>query len=576
LTSIFKERTFFATWVISLGSTLAIIVGLYLTNITYGIENFSRNVSLPIYTIIPGVLVILSIWSLSRPSSIANLPKKSLVLLTISFCCWFVAEQTWNLYEHVLGIDPYPSIADFFYIAAPLFMFGALLNFLQTQKITISKKKIFSASLISVSILIPSIFFIIEENSEAGILETIIAFSYPMVDSILLVPVIITILFTTSTRKNFFWTMILIGILILIMADSIFLFLVINDAYVDGHPIDIMWISSYTIWVFMMFYSIVQSKSHRGERMNIIKKKTNAKLIEKYGVLLVLILINVTIVILLIQINTFLESKNDLIFAYFSWILVVTVIIFSSMVVILNSKLNKSLQNKTKELDLTTRELIKSEKFTAIGELAARISHDIRNPLSNIHMSIQLMKNSPPGTKLESDTIQNKLELISKNVERISHQINDVLGFVKNQKIEIKKFEISSCVNEAIEIIKIPPKIRIKRTNLNTEISADPFQLQIVFNNILMNAIQAMGEKEGEIRIEAAEKNNDIFLKISNSGPEIPDEILPHIFESLITTKQVGTGLGLVSCKTIIENHGGSITVENNPTTFTLRLPKTH
>jgi len=253
----------------------------------------------------------------------------------------------------------------------------------------------------------------------------------------------------------------------------------------------------------------------------------------------------------------------------------VTVIIFSSMVVILNSKLNKSLQNKTKELDQTTQELIKSEKFTAIGELAARISHDIRNPLSNIHMSIQLMKNSPPGTKLESDTIQNKLELISKNVERISHQINDVLGFVKNQKIEIKKFEISSCVNEAIEIIKIPPKIRIKRTNLNTEISADPFQLQIVFNNILMNAIQAMGEKEGEIRIEAAEKNNDIFLKISNSGPEIPDEILPHIFESLITTKQVGTGLGLVSCKTIIENHGGSITVENNPTTFTLRLPKT-
>ena len=132
MSSIFEERSFFLAWTISLGATIAIIIGLYLLNITYGIENFSRNVSLPIYTIIPGVLVILSIWSLSRPHTISNLPKNSLIFLTISFCCWFVAEQTWNLYEHVLEIEPYPSIADFFYVAAPLFMFGALVNFLKT------------------------------------------------------------------------------------------------------------------------------------------------------------------------------------------------------------------------------------------------------------------------------------------------------------------------------------------------------------------------------------------------------------------------------------------------------------
>ena len=574
MSSIFEERSFFLAWTISLGTTIAIIIGLYLLNITYGIENFSRNVSLPIYTIIPGVLVILSIWSLSRPHTISNLPKNSLIFLTISFCCWFVAEQTWNLYEHVLEIEPYPSIADFFYVAAPLFMFGALVNFLKTTNTKITKKKIFSACFISALILFPSIFFIIEKNPKSDILETIIAFSYPVVDSILLVPAIISILFIISNRRNFFWTMILLGIIILVMADSIFLFLVVNNEYVDGHPIDILWISSYTIWAFMMFYSIVQSKQYQNEKRDGINKKNKIEHLEKYGILWVLILINVTIIILLIQISNFLENQNNLIFEYFSLILVVTVIIFSSMVVILNSKLNKSLQNKTRELDLTTRELIRSEKFTAIGELAARISHDIRNPLSNIHMSIQLMKSSPPETKLESDLIQKKLELISKNVERISHQINDVLGFVKNQKIERKRFKISSCVNEAIEIIKVPPKIRIKRTNLDVEVSADPFQLQVVFNNILINAIQAIGENEGRIDIEVAEKNNDIFLKISNSGPEIPDEVLPHIFESLITTKQVGTGLGLVSCKTIIENHGGSISVENNPTTFTLRLPK--
>ena len=575
MSSVFKKNSFFLAWIISLGTTLAIILGLYLSNITYGIENFSRNVSLPIYTVIPGVLVILSIWSLSRSNSIANLPKRSLFFLTFSFFCWFVAEQTWNLYEHVFGVDPYPSIADFFYIAAPMFMFGALLNFLKSQEIKISKKKFFSACFLSVMVLTPSIYFIIEKNTESNILETTIALAYPIVDSVLLVPVIISILFTISTKSNFFWLMILLGIIILIIADNLFLFLVINDDYVDGHPIDILWISSYVIWAFMMYYSIIQSKMNNDEGIKKIHKKHDVKNYEKHGVLFVLILINATIVILLIQINNFAEAQDDLIFAYFSFILVVIVIIFSSMVVILNSKLNKSLQTKTEQLDQKTRELIKSERFTAIGELASRISHDIRNPLSNIQMSLELIKNCPPGTKLESDLIQKKIDVASKNIERISHQINDVLGFVKNQKIEKRVFRISSCINESIEAIKIPTNITIQKTNLDTEILADPFQLQIVFNNIIMNAIQAIGKNKGKIYIDAIENYKETILKISNSGPVIPDNVFQHIFESVITTKQVGTGLGLISCKTIIENHGGSITVQKNPVMFTLKLPKT-
>jgi len=241
----------------------------------------------------------------------------------------------------------------------------------------------------------------------------------------------------------------------------------------------------------------------------------------------------------------------------------------------LNSRLNKSLQNKTKQLEETSRELVKSEKFTAIGELASRISHDIRNPLSNIHMSIELMKNSPSDTKLDSNIIQEKLEVVSKNIERISHQINDVLGFVKNREINKKDFVISTCLKESIETIKIPNTIKLKTSNLDIEFLADPFQIQIVFNNLLMNAIQAIDKNEGEIFVGVEERNKEIILKFSNSGPEIPHDILPHIFESLVTTKQVGTGLGLVSCKTIIENHGGTITAKNNPTTFTIILPKT-
>lgn len=562
-------------WGISLGGTLAIIIGLYLANINWGIENFSKTVSLPLYTVIPGILIILSIWSISKPKMIVYLPRKSLIFLTLAFSCWFIAEQTWNLYEHVLVIDPYPSIADFFYLAAPIFMFCALIFFLKLKKNKVTKKKIVLACFLSALILIPSIFFVFEENTDSNLTEIIIGFSYPVVDSILLVPVIIAILLTVTDKENFFWIMILLGVICFIIADSVFLFLVLNDEYVDGHPIDILWISGYTIWTFMMFYSIIQSGQHTKEDYSGNYKKFDKKIIENYGILLILIIINAVIVVLLLEINNFSGSSDHVILTYFSLILIVTVIIFSSMVVILNSKLNKSLQSKTRQLEQATQEMIKSERFKAIGELASRVSHDIRNPLSNIQMSIELMKNSPPNTKLENILIQEKLDLVSKNIERISHQVNDVLGYVKNRDIKKSKFQIASCLSESLEVVKIPRTITVKTSNLEKYIFADQFQFQIVFNNLLMNAIQAIDNKNGEIFVGEIENNNEIILEFSNSGPPIPEDILPHIFDSLVTTKQRGTGLGLVSCKTIIENHGGTISAKNNPTTFTVTLPKT-
>ena len=130
-------------------------------------------------------------------------------------------------------------------------------------------------------------------------------------------------------------------------------------------------------------------------------------------------------------------------------------------------------------------------------------------------------------------------------------------------------------MHETIESLHIPNNIIIKSPKIKKIVSADFFQLQIVFNNLILNAIQAIGTDSGEILIQFSEDEQNEIIEIENSGPSIPEEILPHIFDSLVTTKQVGTGLGLVSCKTIIENHKGRITVRNNPTRFTIILPKT-
>ena len=561
-----------SVWLISLGVILTLISGLYFININIGIEDFSNIVSLPVYTIIPGTLVVLSIWAVIKSDTITKLPKNSLIFLSMAFSCWFIAEQTWNLYEHVLEIDPYPSAADFFYLAAPIFMFIALLIFLKDK--TPSKKNIGISSIISLLILIPSIIVTLEASAEDDIFEIIVAIVYPVVDAIMLVPVIIIVGFLISKKRDFFWIMIILGIIIMLVADTSFLFLVINDEYVDGHPIDILWVSAYTIWAFMMLYIIIQSKKSQIEEFLEINKKQNQKKSEKYGVLVALFLINITVILLLAGINFFIESREDTILEFFSWILAMMVIIFSSIVIIMNSRLNKALQNKTEQLEETTKELIKSERFSAIGELASRIAHDIRNPLSNIYMSIELMKNSPPDTKLNDQQINEKLELVSKNIDRISHQVNDVLGYVKNQTASKKNIKISKCIKESIETITIPPNITIKIPKSEMTIWADPFQMQIVFNNIIINAIQSLEKIPGEIIFRFSETESKTHIEIENSGPEIPKDMLPHIFDSLVTTKQIGTGLGLVSCKTIIENHQGTISAKNNPTTFIIEIPK--
>ncbi len=97
--------------------------------------------------------------------------------------------------------------------------------------------------------------------------------------------------------------------------------------------------------------------------------------------------------------------------------------------------------------------------------------------------------------------------------------------------------------------------------------------MQIVFMNLISNAIDAVDE-DGEIRLNVFSNENEHIMKISDNGKGIPPENLNKIFDSLFTTKSSGTGLGLPYCKSVIEQHGGTISVSSNPTTFTIILPR--
>lgn len=215
---------------------------------------------------------------------------------------------------------------------------------------------------------------------------------------------------------------------------------------------------------------------------------------------------------------------------------------------------------------------IKTSKLVAIGELSARFSHDIRNPLSNINMALRSIEKDKESN-LNNNT-KEKFEIISRNFKRISHQVDGVLDFIRIHPLKKEKLSLKSLLRESVDAIFVPKHIEIVLPPNDDSIFGDSVQLQIVCRNIITNAIQAIDKEEGKIIVRKKEDPKNVFLEFEDSGPGFSSIDKKEIFDVLSTSKQTGTGLGLVSCKQIVENHGGTITIKENPTTFVIKLPK--
>jgi len=226
----------------------------------------------------------------------------------------------------------------------------------------------------------------------------------------------------------------------------------------------------------------------------------------------------------------------------------------------------KQLQEKLVE---STDNLVKAERFSTIGELSSRLAHDIRNPVSIIKAEVDLFKLR--NTPLDEQTLQS-CQRIEKAITKITHRIEIVLDFVRTAPLHLETNSIRSIMDSAVSHLAIPAGIKIIFPKNDSTLVCDAQQLEVAIENIVTNSIQAT-ENNGTITFNVDEKDNFVDIQIEDSGPGIPDDIIPKIFEPLFTTKQTGTGLGLASVKKIIDQHGGSITVKNNPTTFTITIP---
>ncbi|MEO9309753.1 MAG: ATP-binding protein [Nitrososphaera sp.] len=225
------------------------------------------------------------------------------------------------------------------------------------------------------------------------------------------------------------------------------------------------------------------------------------------------------------------------------------------------------LESEVREM---TQKLIQAERLSAMGELASRLAHDMRNPLSVIKGTVQLIRKTTKN--LDEPTLR-RIDLIEKSIFRMTHQIDGVLDYVKGTPLKKKPSSLNEIIISALQTLMIPPNVTINFPKDDIVFLCDAQKIEIMFANMILNAIQAIGDSNGTINIRAKKQQNSILIKIEDSGPGIPTNIIDKIFDPLFTTKQEGTGLGLASCKSIVEQHNGTISVSNNPTTFSISLP---
>jgi len=216
-------------------------------------------------------------------------------------------------------------------------------------------------------------------------------------------------------------------------------------------------------------------------------------------------------------------------------------------------------------------DLLKRERLSGIGELSSRLAHDIRNPLSIILNTVDLIK-----TKHVEDFSPEAIKLflmIDRATSRISFQLDEVLNFVRTSPLEIQTHSLLGIIKSSIDRLVIPDSIIISKPSIDFNINCDSRKLESVFSNLIMNAIQAI-KNHGKISIRIFENGENVVIDVEDSGPGIRRNMIEKIFEPLFTTKSRGTGLGLATAKNLVERHFGSVTVKTNPTIFSIILPK--
>jgi len=219
-----------------------------------------------------------------------------------------------------------------------------------------------------------------------------------------------------------------------------------------------------------------------------------------------------------------------------------------------------------------------AERLATIGQFAAGIGHELRNPLGVIESSLFLLRQHLGPDTASFPNVAKHLDRIGGECVRANKTIHDLLDLARNRPPQRHPTELRQLVESAAATALLPPMVRVTITTAPDDLAVhvDPDQIRQVLINLFTNAAQAMpAGGRIEITAEAMPSTDSASIRVQDDGPGIPVEVRHRVFEALFTTKAKGTGLGLALSRRIAEAHGGSIQLAPSETgaAFVLVLP---
>jgi signal transduction histidine kinase len=239
----------------------------------------------------------------------------------------------------------------------------------------------------------------------------------------------------------------------------------------------------------------------------------------------------------------------------------------------------QELEENIKELRHANAELqeLKSiEKFAATGRIARTIAHEVRNPLTNITLAADQLKEIPQG----NEDISSLLQMVSRNATRINNLVSDLLNATRFAQLEFRTTNMNKLLDETLDMATD----RIDLHNIKVEkhysqelkpVAVDPEKMKLALLNIIVNAIEAMEKNKGILQLKTRQQSDSCVIEIRDNGAGMDEEVLQKIFEPYYTAKADGNGLGLTNTQNIILNHKGKIKAYSRPgkgTTFVVTL----
>jgi len=249
-------------------------------------------------------------------------------------------------------------------------------------------------------------------------------------------------------------------------------------------------------------------------------------------------------------------------------------------------KMEQELRRYTDHLERLVEErttkLREAERLAAIGETAAMVGHDLRNPLqvvvNTVYLAKKALKEIPLGTRFaDMGDVEDLFRTVEQQVEYMDKIVSDLQDYARPLKPKFAPTNLQQIINETLSTLPVPRTIKVsmKIPDDFPNMMVDPALMKRVFTNLITNALQAMPDG-GQVTVTASNTDEAALISVQDTGVGIPEENLDKLFQPLFTTKSKGQGFGLAVCRRMVEAHGGNIMFKSQlgkGSTFTVEIP---